>query len=147
MDHDDSTIKNYVERGTGHLVVTSGIHYTSLSQFVQSDLGCYYIGHYKPCHLLVQTHTGFWQIAPILVSSSPQTKQREKNWQSPSMGQIDMEWCKQTSFLNISCPLVLTENLPLCTLIPELKCVWGIICPVLVCCSQSGICYLYLQFL
>ena len=51
------------------------------------------------------------------------------------MGQIDMEWFKQTSFLNISCPLVLTENLPLCTLIPELKCVWGIICPVLVCCS------------
>ena len=59
MDHDDNTNKNYVERGTGHLVVTSGIHYTSLSWFVQSDLGCYYIGHCKPCHLLVQTHTGF----------------------------------------------------------------------------------------
>ena len=78
MDHDNCTIKNYVERGTGHLVVTSGIHYTSLSQFVQSDLGCYYIGHYKPCHLLVQTHTGFWQIAPILVSSKSTDKIKRK---------------------------------------------------------------------
>ena len=116
-------------------LVIFGIHYTSLSQFVRSDLGCYYIGHYKPCHPLVQTHTGFWQMAPILVSSGPPkiyggNKISKCFW--PQW--LNIVVMMQINLSTISFPLVLTENCSLLHPDPRID-VWGIICPVLVCSS------------